>query len=274
MKTVLNAGARCSAACGAEAAARAQELASLFADGRTRWSVRRRSTSVRQHRYRDECEGITCRFWARGSRRALPILLQRLHYDGSSAELGVWGGDFSIYLMRAHAHGGRHFMVDPYRDFGGSACETLVRGQYGRHGDKHCGTYSQAALDAKYNSTLARANRLQPNRSRLVRMSSIDAAPLFAPRSFDFIYVDARHDYAGALEDMRNWWPKLCHGGLIGGHDYDIGRGPRGSHFYPRYTWAGQPHRATRDRRPSGNMVTLRSATAVLSPGTSRYMYR
>eukprot|EP00602_Paraphysomonas_sp_CaronLab_P001409 CAMPEP_0185026248 /NCGR_PEP_ID=MMETSP1103-20130426/10182_1 /TAXON_ID=36769 /ORGANISM="Paraphysomonas bandaiensis, Strain Caron Lab Isolate" /LENGTH=114 /DNA_ID=CAMNT_0027559757 /DNA_START=408 /DNA_END=749 /DNA_ORIENTATION=- len=37
---------------------------------------------------------------------------------------------------------------------------------------------------------------------------------------FDFIYVDARHDYKGVLVDLHTWWPKLKRGGIIGGHDY------------------------------------------------------
>ena len=37
---------------------------------------------------------------------------------------------------------------------------------------------------------------------------------------FDFIYVDARHDYVGAKEDMVTWWPKLKRGGIMAGHDY------------------------------------------------------
>lgn len=37
---------------------------------------------------------------------------------------------------------------------------------------------------------------------------------------FDFIYVDARHDFKGAYQDMRSWWPKLRVGGIMAGHDY------------------------------------------------------
>ena len=34
------------------------------------------------------------------------------------------------------------------------------------------------------------------------------------------MYVDARHDYSGALSDLSVWWDKLCPGGLFAGHDY------------------------------------------------------
>ena len=37
-------------------------------------------------------------------------------------------------------------------------------------------------------------------------------------------YIDGRHDFAGVTEDLTAWWPKLCPGGLLGGHDW-IGHG-------------------------------------------------
>jgi len=37
---------------------------------------------------------------------------------------------------------------------------------------------------------------------------------------FDFVYVDARHDFKGVLQDMQLWWPKLKQGGIFAGHDY------------------------------------------------------
>ena len=37
---------------------------------------------------------------------------------------------------------------------------------------------------------------------------------------FDFIYVDARHDFKGVTVDMEAWWPKLRPGGIFAGRDY------------------------------------------------------
>lgn len=42
----------------------------------------------------------------------------------------------------------------------------------------------------------------------------------FEDESFDYIYVDARHDFKGVYEDMVAYWPKLKPGGLYAGHDY------------------------------------------------------
>lgn len=37
---------------------------------------------------------------------------------------------------------------------------------------------------------------------------------------FDFIYVDARHDFKGVYADIEAYWPKLKVGGIMAGHDY------------------------------------------------------
>lgn len=45
-------------------------------------------------------------------------------------------------------------------------------------------------------------------------------APVFPDASFDFVYVDARHDYIGVTEDLMLWWPKAKEGALFCGHDF------------------------------------------------------
>ena len=49
---------------------------------------------------------------------------------------------------------------------------------------------------------------------------STDCAELFPDTSLDFIYVDARHDRKGVLQDLVAYWPKLRQGGVMAGHDY------------------------------------------------------
>ena len=36
----------------------------------------------------------------------------------------------------------------------------------------------------------------------------------------DFLYIDARHDYCGCLEDLIAWYPLLKSGGIFAGDDY------------------------------------------------------
>jgi predicted O-methyltransferase YrrM len=56
--------------------------------------------------------------------------------------------------------------------------------------------------------------------TEFMRMYTTEAAKLVPDDSLDFIYVDARHDYCGVREDLREWWPKLRMGGILAGHDY------------------------------------------------------
>ena len=63
-----------------------------------------------------------------------------------------------------------------------------------------------------------------PSRAKVVRNFSLEASRLVPDGSLDFVYIDGRHDFAGVTEDLTAWWPKICPGGLLGGHDW-IGHG-------------------------------------------------
>lgn len=51
-------------------------------------------------------------------------------------------------------------------------------------------------------------------------MRSTDASKHLPDNHFDYIYLDARHDYCAVKEDIEHYWPKLRPGGILGGHDY------------------------------------------------------
>jgi hypothetical protein len=51
-------------------------------------------------------------------------------------------------------------------------------------------------------------------------MRSTDASKHLLDNHFDYIYLDARHDYCAVKEDIKHYWPKLRSGGILGGHDY------------------------------------------------------
>eukprot|EP00758_Cryptobia_borreli_P008525 Tbor_TRINITY_DN5396_c0_g1::TRINITY_DN5396_c0_g1_i14::g.4634::m.4634 len=57
---------------------------------------------------------------------------------------------------------------------------------------------------------------------RICRNLSTICAKQYTDMYFDYIYVDARHDYKGVLDDIVHWWPKLKKGGIMAGHDYVI----------------------------------------------------
>lgn len=45
-------------------------------------------------------------------------------------------------------------------------------------------------------------------------------AERYSKSLFDFVYVDARHDYMGVQQDLEYWWPLVRPGGIFAGHDY------------------------------------------------------
>ena len=58
------------------------------------------------------------------------------------------------------------------------------------------------------------------HRHVVLRMPSTVAARAVLDGSLDFVYLDARHDYVGAKQDLEAWWPKLRPSGLIAGGNY------------------------------------------------------
>lgn len=52
------------------------------------------------------------------------------------------------------------------------------------------------------------------------RMLSVTAARTFPNNFFDFVFIDAAHDFTNVASDLRAWWPKVKSGGVLAGHDY------------------------------------------------------
>ncbi len=51
-------------------------------------------------------------------------------------------------------------------------------------------------------------------------MTGAEASDAIPHHALDFVYLDARHDYASVLEDLGQWSEKVRPGGVLSGHDY------------------------------------------------------
>eukprot|EP00554_Chaetoceros_debilis_P000615 CAMPEP_0194083702 /NCGR_PEP_ID=MMETSP0149-20130528/9714_1 /TAXON_ID=122233 /ORGANISM="Chaetoceros debilis, Strain MM31A-1" /LENGTH=301 /DNA_ID=CAMNT_0038766153 /DNA_START=114 /DNA_END=1022 /DNA_ORIENTATION=- len=87
--------------------------------------------------------------------------------------------------------------------------------------------YSEPGADntADKNNNLREArNRMRKweasKKVKFMVMRSTDAAKHLPDGHFDYIYLDARHDYCAVKEDIEAYYPKLRPGGILGGHDY------------------------------------------------------
>ena len=50
--------------------------------------------------------------------------------------------------------------------------------------------------------------------------TSKQASELFNDNYFDFVYIDACHEYENVKSDIEYWYKKIKIGGYLGGHDY------------------------------------------------------
>jgi hypothetical protein len=137
-------------------------------------------------------------------RNDLPLLLNRRGLLGCGVEVGVKAGVFSERLLADWR--GRHLIsVDPW---------AKADAEY-----VNLDNVEQDVHDGFYAETLARLERFG-ERSSVWRLTGEEAAERIPHHSLDFVYLDARHDYASVRDDLAAWHPKLRPGGIRAGHDY------------------------------------------------------
>ena len=111
-------------------------------------------------------------------------------------------------------------MVYPWISGSGDQQAGCRSGQW--RGDKHC-THNQPYFD-KIAQTVAQtvmSKDYVKERAVILRNFSLTAAASIPNSTLQLAYIDARHDRAGVTEDLRAWWPKVCPGGFMAGHDFE-----------------------------------------------------
>lgn len=138
-------------------------------------------------------------------------VMARLPPGGAVVEVGVYRGAMGARILGARTDARWHG-VDPWLPAEEQPAEYVATG------DPHARMSRKVQLD---NLSAARgAVGGFDDRATIHRMTSVDAAPLFADGSVDVVFLDGRHDYDGVMADIEAWWPKIKPRGWLGGHDY------------------------------------------------------
>ena len=137
------------------------------------------------------------------SRDNFASILQTLNFT-IGAELGVQSGLYSEQILRHWPSCTLFYLIDIWKPQ-----ENYFDGA----------NVPQNLQDQAYDNTLRRLSPFK-NKTKVLRMLTTDAAKFIPDDSLDFIYIDARHDYCGVMEDLENYYPKLKLNGILAGHDY------------------------------------------------------
>lgn len=148
------------------------------------------------------------------SRLEIPALLNARGLAGTAAEIGVKVANHSDAILSGW-RGARLISIDPWR--GADPGEYVDRANVAQ--DRHDEFYAAAR------TRLAKHG----DRSEIWRMTSLEGAQRIENASLDYVFIDARHDYDSALEDLEAWFDKVKPGGILAGHDYADGEFPQGA---------------------------------------------
>lgn len=133
------------------------------------------------------------------------IAQTHFHKTGFAAEIGVFRGEFAAHNMKTWQ--GQYLMVDTWAH---------------RPDDGIDKNDEDPQYWAHIKQTAMRATDFAHQRRVVIQDYSENAADQQPNYLFDWIYIDAGHDYENVKTDLEAWWPKLRPGGLFSGDDYGL----------------------------------------------------
>lgn len=137
------------------------------------------------------------------TRDQFPELMTAWDLTGSGVEVGTHVGTYAEHILK-HWPGVLH-CVDPYQH---------------QPGFRDLLNQEQSRMEGTYREALKRLAPWIGERCFLHREYSVEQAKLMAPQQFDWVYIDALHDYQNVRADLEAWAPLVRKGGVLAGHDY------------------------------------------------------
>jgi hypothetical protein len=138
--------------------------------------------------------------------RIFPRPFERLAVNGENligVEIGVYKAQHSLSLLKTLSIE-KLYLIDPYYLY-----DDYVEGKRHYNGK----TLNIAENEAKEN--------LKDFNDKIVWVKDYSSNCLdLIPNNLDFVYIDGNHQSPFIDEDIKNYYPKIKSGGIIGGHDY------------------------------------------------------
>ena len=138
-------------------------------------------------------------------------LLRELRLSGPGVELGVFRGFYTEILLSGWRTCSQYVQVDAWRPLANYADSGNRPTKVMQGFRSEAATTLRRMVDAGFAKSGVQCANF-----------TTECAKKYPDGHFDFVYVDARHDYLGVLNDLSVWWPKLKAGGLMAGHDFTM----------------------------------------------------
>ncbi|MHA1695426.1 MAG: class I SAM-dependent methyltransferase [Candidatus Helarchaeota archaeon] len=135
-------------------------------------------------------------------RKASRLVAENLKNNLIVAEIGVRGGQHALGMLEI-LNIKRLYLVDHYQEY------------------QDNGTFRDKRQQDEYYKEMFQNMRDKLDKVVFITKPSKLASELFKNEYFDFIYIDACHEYKNVKEDIDCWYPKIKKGGYLGGHDYN-----------------------------------------------------
>ncbi|MFD0762109.1 class I SAM-dependent methyltransferase [Lutibacter aestuarii] len=120
------------------------------------------------------------------------------------AELGVYKGDFSKYILENENAIEKYFMLDPWRNL--------------EDWNKPANT-NNLEFEKFYQETMQKTNFASEKRI-VLRGKTTEVIDKIEDKSLDFMYIDGDHTLKGITIDLNTSWNKIKKTGFIGGDDF------------------------------------------------------
>jgi predicted O-methyltransferase YrrM len=164
------------------------------------------STPIAEKTRQLDSPGQILKYCISSSKSRLELWFEFIQSSGvrQMAEIGVYRGDFTAFMLQRCPGLTRYYMVDPWRHLS----------DWNKPSNKANPELEEFFQEAKTKTDFAAAKRV------ILRGKTTEVIDQIADGELDFAYIDADHTLKGIAIDLIRVYPKVRNGGFLGGDDF------------------------------------------------------